>query len=232
MKTYRRSLTSRIIGLLVLLPIAIPIGLYRRSAAQEERNAELMQALSTGQVAEARALLAQGADPNTRDLPTAPARGLLQHIVDLFTPPPPPAIIQERTALSCACTNRNAAALVKLLLEKGADAKAVETGRTPGLYWAARRGDIATVQLLLERGSNVNVTGPGGAGGLTPLRGAIRADSPHLVKLLVDHGAVVDTWAVGEEYPPIGHNYAAILEILADASIRKGTPPSGLRRLQ
>ena len=152
MKTYRRSFTRKITGLLVLLPIAIPIGLYRRSAAQEERNAELMQALSTGQVAEARALLAQGADPNTRDLPTAPARGLLQHIVDLFTPPPPPAIIQERTALSCACTNRNAAALVKLLLEKGADVSAQDQSRKTAMVLAAGNGQAQAVKALLQWG--------------------------------------------------------------------------------
>jgi hypothetical protein len=218
MKTRKRFLTATIVGLILLALMAIPIGISRRAVAQEERNVDLMQALRTGQIDETRSLLAQGADPNARDPSATPSRGLLQHIVDLFTHAQPPEVVQERTALSCACTSRNAVVLVKLLLDHGADAKADETGQLPGLFWAARRGDFATSQLLLDHGSNANANG---LDGVTPLRAAIRADSPKLVRLLLDHGAVVDTWAIGEEHPPIGHHSEAILQMLNDTGIKK-----------
>ena len=62
--------------------------------------------------------------------------------------------IYGQTPLSWAAENGHEA-VVKLLLEKGADVECKSNdGRTP-LWWAAEKGHEAVVKLLLEKGADV-----------------------------------------------------------------------------
>jgi len=46
-------------------------------------------------------------------------------------------------------------AIAQLLLDRGADVKAADSGRQTPVYWAAHMGHREVVQLLLDRGANV-----------------------------------------------------------------------------
>ncbi|KAH6960053.1 hypothetical protein BKA56DRAFT_647910 [Ilyonectria sp. MPI-CAGE-AT-0026] len=82
-------------------------------------------------------------------------------------------------------------AVVKLLLEKGAEieAKDSEHGRTP-LWWAAESGHEATVKLLLEKGADVEAKD---ADSQTPLWWAAHKGHEAIVKLLLEKGADVES---------------------------------------
>ncbi|KAK7428976.1 hypothetical protein QQZ08_004488 [Neonectria magnoliae] len=90
-------------------------------------------------------------------------------------------------------------AVVKLLLEKGAEieAKDSEHGRTP-LSWAARNGHEAIVKLLLEKGANFKSKDEDGT---TPLSLAAGDGHEAIVKLLLEKGADVESEAEDGETP-------------------------------
>ena len=76
-------------------------------------------------------------------------------------------------------------AVVKLLLEKGADVNATDsTSQTP-LSWAAQNGHEAAVKPLLEKGADVNATNKGER---TPLQEASIRGQVEVVKLLSSSG--------------------------------------------
>jgi ankyrin repeat protein len=77
-------------------------------------------------------------------------------------------------------------AVVKLLLEKGADMEyKSNSGWTP-LWRAAEMGHEAVVKLLLEKGADVE--SKGGYYGLTPLSWAAENGYEAVVKLLLEKG--------------------------------------------
>jgi len=217
MKTRRRLVIGVVLGVLLLALMAFPIGIAMHSANQEALNIDLIQALRTGQVGETRSLLAQGADPNAQDLPDPPARSLLQQLIEAVTHPTHPENQQARRALSCACDSKHAAALVKLLLEKGASVKADDASQQPALFWAARGGDMETVQILLDHGAEVNNSD---MVGFTPLQGAALADSPSIVRLLLDHGAKVSGNTVDNTPASMIHS-AEIKRMLTEPANKK-----------
>jgi Ankyrin repeats (3 copies)/Ankyrin repeat len=80
-------------------------------------------------------------------------------------------------------------AVVKQLLEKGADVNiATSDGRTP-LHEASRIGNVEVVKLLLEKGADVNTAKNDGS---TPLHEASRGDNVEVVKLLLERGADIE----------------------------------------
>ena len=117
-------------------------------------------------------------------------------------------------------------AVVKMLIEKGANVNAVGNyGWTP-LMVAAEKGLYATARLLIKYGAEVNVRN---VGGVTPLMWAVSMreewpDSVKLVRLLIASGADVNaktnlgktalSWA--KEY-----NHKEMIEILLEAGAKE-----------
>jgi ankyrin repeat protein len=77
------------------------------------------------------------------------------------------------------------AALLKLMIEKGADVKASALGGT-ALTLAVLTGDADITALLLQRGADASVAGPGG---FSALHFAVMRGDRHMVQLLLDAGA-------------------------------------------
>jgi ankyrin repeat protein len=90
-------------------------------------------------------------------------------------------------------------AIIKLLLEKGADANSKdEDGLTP-LFWASRKGHQATVETLLATpGVEADPTATGGYDvGRTPLSWAAEEGHEQVVELLLRNGAKADSFTTG-----------------------------------
>ena len=89
-----------------------------------------------------------------------------------------------RTALHWAARLGNEA-MVRPLLEKGADSKAKEKDGKTVLYWAAIRGKEVVVQLLLEKGADPNTKGKNGR---TVLHEAASSGNIVVMRLLLEKG--------------------------------------------
>ncbi len=106
----------------------------------------------------------------------------------------------------------------KCLVEMGANAKAVNAfDHTTALHEAATFGDSQLMTVLLKAGADVNaVRGQGD----TPLMVAARAGVPEAVKLLLDHGAIVDaregTYGETPLMMAVAGNNAAAVKVLID----------------
>ncbi len=90
-------------------------------------------------------------------------------------------------SLATAAAYPGNAALLELMLEKGADVNVTVFGST-ALTMAALTGDIANVALLLKHGANPNAPGPKG---LSALHLAVQRGDREMVRLLLDTGADV-----------------------------------------
>jgi hypothetical protein len=90
----------------------------------------------------------------------------------------------EATPLHCASIGSQA--VVRLLLEHGADINAqTNIGRTP-LHWASDWGALEAVRLLLEHGADVEVKNDNDK---TALQEAAESGCDEVVKLLREHGS-------------------------------------------
>jgi ankyrin repeat protein len=134
------------------------------------RAAKLMEAAQWGSAADVKALLDQGADPNTRN--DVGATPLMRAVGDL-----------EKT---------------RLLINRGANVDArSDDGRTPLLIAAGLSGAAPVVSLLLERGASVAIKAPGLLGETTPLAEAAYSGDEAMFRLLMKHGADVNAAGAG-----------------------------------
>lgn len=133
----------------------------------QDRTA-LLVAAREGQRDAARLLLAGGAEVD--------ARGEAMSITPLM-----------------AAARRGESPLVRLLLEAGADPNAVSKNGAGSLARTAITGDTATAEALLEAGADPSGVGSAAPPNTSPLWAAIAMKRPDLVRLLLEHGAEVNT---------------------------------------
>ncbi len=161
------------------------------SAAEGQVDRRLVEAVKAGNKAAALALLQQKADVNV----------------------PEP---DGTTALSWA-VRQGDADLSDRLLRAGADVKAANRYGVTPLYLAALNGDAGIIERLLKGGADANAEGTEGE---TVLMTAARSGHVAAAKVLVAHGAVVDSrerwrgqtalmWAAAEGHPDMIRELAA-----------------------
>jgi ankyrin repeat protein len=92
------------------------------------------------------------------------------------------------TALHHAASRKNIA-IVRLLLNRGADVKAKGIAERTALHYTVRTGNTAFVHLLLDRGADVNARDMFGD---TVLHSAVKEGSTAVVQLLLDRGADIN----------------------------------------
>ena len=177
-------------------------------------NEAAKAAAGCGQVATLEALLGQGAKPADAFQRAASTgavesmRCLLGHGVDLKA--------AGYEALGHAAYNDRTAATAFLLGEHVSPNREKQPSDTrftnidPPLNQAARVGAVGSAKLLLEAGANpdsVVVTDPGfGSAGDTPLCDACDSDNVEIARLLLDHGAGLET-VTSQGFTPV--QYAA-----------------------
>jgi ankyrin repeat protein len=164
----------------------------------QDRHGEtpLMYAASAGSLDAMKFLLAHGAEVNAQNQFGSTAliwsatdlekvRLLLAHGAN-----PNLATKRGRTVLLIAALSDQSEAIVRLLLERGADAKALDAFKTTTLRAAAMGNDTATMRLLIDAGVDVNA---GDLPGLTPLMMAAGWNgNSQTVELLLKNGAKVN----------------------------------------
>lgn len=129
-----------------------------------EAQAQLWEAAQTGNLDSAQAALKAGADPNALDTRTNQ---------------------NGRRALNYAA-EKNHAALIRWLIEHGAEVnRANNTGFTP-LHHAAEAGSLAAAEMLLKLGADLTATNRGGA---TPLDVAKRTGKTAVATMLEKAGS-------------------------------------------
>ncbi|KAK0716323.1 hypothetical protein B0H67DRAFT_515985, partial [Lasiosphaeris hirsuta] len=121
-----------------------------------------------------------------------------------------------RTPL-CYAAEQGHEAVVKLLLDKGADTEAKgRDDRTP-LCYAAGEGHEAVVKLLLDKGADTEAKGRNGQ---TPLCYAAEQGHKAVVKLLLDKGADTEAKVGYESQTPLSYaarrGHEAVVKLLLD----------------
>lgn len=186
-----------------------PVG-YAFGATNAERGAALVDAVSRNDVPRVKALLEQGADPNTEDAEKSALiwhapdqemlRLLLNHGADINS---------RRNGTGVTLLFYTAAKgkpeHIKFLLDHGADVNVRSKGGDTPLMWAARIGMVENVRMLVERGADVNAHDERGKSALSGARERLawakskaQTEKPPVTKipmrqqviaLLVKHGA-------------------------------------------
>ncbi len=178
------------------------------NARDDAGNTPLMVAAMCADAETVNTLLKAGADVKAKNkagatallrAATFPARAEL-----LLTAGADVAVQSEsgNSALMLAARKPGNSALVKRLLERGADVNAKNGLGATALMGAVAAGDADSVNLLLDKGADVNaapaMSGEGFifGGGRTPLMWAAFRGDVDLVKLLLARGAKVDAFTL------------------------------------
>jgi ankyrin repeat protein len=167
-----------------------------------ERDATLLNAAASGNVAQALALLADGADPNVlpgrndRDqrspLMSAVCHsdlGLLRALIERGANPN--LVVGGVTPLLLACRDTLVGRpdAVMMLLANGADVARIGPDGSTALHHAAITRDPGIAAMLLDAGAAIDAIN---AEHLTPLGVAVRAGNEPVARLLLDRGAACD----------------------------------------
>lgn len=200
-----RKLLSSVSACSMLVASTLALAVAAASSpARAEVDPRLPNAAMNRDLDTVRALINDGADPNSRGQYATPAlhwlvrvdeldsvRMLLEAGADVNA-----TAGQGLTALSLAIGNGNDA-MVKLLLDAGANANALETTGETMLMAAAAVGVTATVATLLDHGAEVDTRDA--IYDQTALMLASREGHAEIVELLLEHGADPNaSTAIGE----------------------------------
>ena len=206
-----------------------------KTARDEGGATALMYAALYGDDAAVKKVLDSGADPNLANDANATAliwgvdnlkktRLLVEAGADVNA-----QTSDGATAFLVAARRPGSSAVLRYLLDHGADAKTANKQGTTALHYAAASGDLDMVTLLLERGAAVNAQAQEGTAPLA--RAAVGGDFA-MVALMLERGA--DPNLVGGVF----HSSleAAVLrgrhsDCRGAAQSRRGRQPSRLRRL-
>jgi uncharacterized protein len=211
----------------VILLIGVPLWITRRQIQQESLNNALLSAIKRSEVTSVLSLLAQGADPNARELPVS--RRTLWQILSERWQGKPSLPNTAPSALLLAVDQRSnvnhflpeTTTIVEALLRKGADVNSrTETGETalvtlfenrhiPGTRSLAMwpQENPALVALLLKYGADTEARVMNGETALISAagRGYMRS-----VRLLLDKGANPN--AVSKGCPGTALSNAVLME--------------------
>ncbi len=158
-------------------------------------NTPLHYAALYGNAESVRILLEHGADPNVRNKSEATpliygaydfdkARLLVEKGADINA-----HSTSGMTPLLIAVSVHGNTETVRYLLEKGADAKAVDARGSDALEDAAFKGDAEMIRLLLAKGADPRRADQGG---FTALLDALNSADPARVRMLIDAGSDVN----------------------------------------
>lgn len=200
----------------------------------------LVQAVYAGDAAEAGQALERGAEADiyvggddgypllyvaARSADAAVCRLLMAHGVHPDVDVGAASSEPGATALMRAARHGNAA-VVRVLLDGGAAADAVDLIGNTALHWAAGQGHADVVGMLIEAGADPARTGT--EEGITPLIAAVWAASERVIDQLVDAGVDVNQ---PDEYGDTAMDHAArhedpaIEQHLASHGGRSARPP-------
>ena len=141
------------------------------SVSKAALNMALLKAAGHNRLAEVKALLAQGADPNTK----VPASN---SIASGYTP-----------IMLLALHPKVDAATIQALQKAGGDINAVDSTGETALMNASTIGAASVIRVLLARGAKVDIVDPDGDSALMT---AASSGWDDIVQLLLDHGAKVN----------------------------------------
>src|SRR2546427_4281858 len=105
------------------------------------------------------------------------------------------SVAAEKPTLADAAEQRNSA-LIRTLLDAGADVNAAQADGMTALHWAVYNDDADTARLLMRSGANVNAAN---RYGVPPLSLACTNGNADLVKFLLDAGADANASLQGGE---------------------------------
>lgn len=166
----------------------------------------LMHAAASGSVGAMTLLLDKGASVNAAD--TAGVTALMISVTDIDKvglllargADVNAATKRGRTALLLAAMSDHSAGIVRLLMAKGADVKAVDVMQSNALHAAVRGNDNETIQLMIDSGVAVDARD---FAGFTPLISAAFAGNLHAVRLLLAKGANVNAVSGDGEFQKV-----------------------------
>ena len=234
----RTSMGSRRPHFVACLPLVIFAAWCGHKINQHRIAGALQDAITHGDAIAARYALNAGADPNTVYCPGSaltPTRNLA-HFYDAIRGvggwskenryPTAlllvywPKYIQYSDGSSCVGCMRTIAdnpALVRTLLEFGADIRSVDEDGNTALHRACECANIKSVEVLLEHHADPNAKAKGG---FTPLMSADAA----CARLLINYGAMVSIRnEKGDTSLDLARLYGskALVSLLTDAQIRE-----------
>ncbi|MCW3053943.1 MAG: hypothetical protein JWN14_3113 [Chthonomonadales bacterium] len=208
-----------LLTLLLLLSLGITAVVGYRESRQQKLDSALFIALKQKDPVMVKAHLAEGADPNARDV-QLDKRLLWVRLWDRIQGKPL-SIEEEPTALWVALgangtgeSQAQNAAMISTLLDAGAAIDAKVINGSTVLFHAVEAGDVAAVNLLIARGARANVKNNDGK---TPLHWAAYNDVTEVARLLLEKGSDVNARDSGGDTPlcsAILYNQEALVKLL------------------
>jgi ankyrin repeat protein len=138
------------------------------------------------------------------------------------------SVAAEKPTLADAAEQRNRA-LIRTLLDRGADVNGAQADGTTALHWAVYNDDADTAGLLVRSGANVNAAN---RYGVPPLFLACTNGNADLVKLLLDAGADANASLQGGETVLMTAARAGNLEAVKALLAHEANPNARERRDQ